>query len=84
LPTPGSPTTVTNCTARSWSAFSNVFVSNVTSRSRPTSGVVIDRITSLPKRAVGRSACHTATGSAFPFAEIGANSANSNTRSVAR
>ena len=68
MPTPGSPTTVTSCTVRSAATLSKVPRSSVRSSSRPTSGVVIERITSLPKRARGATARHTGTGSAFPFA----------------
>ena len=46
--------------------------------------MVIDWITSEPKRAVGLTARQTATGSAFPFASIGSSGSYSKTRSVAR
>ena len=75
---------MTSCTDRSAITLSNVPRNNVKSSSRPTSGVVIDRITSEPNRAAGRSARQTATGSAFPFASIGSSNSYSNTRSVAR
>ncbi len=70
LPTPGSPTTVTSWTERSLATLSNVARRRVRSSSRPTRGVVIDRITSEPNRARGAIARQMATGSVFPLATI--------------
>ena len=73
LPTPGSPTIVTSWQERCCAARSNVPISSGFSSSRPTSGVVCDRITSVPKRARARSGRQIATGSAFPFTDTGSN-----------
>ena len=84
MPTPGSPATVTSCTDRSAIALSNVPRSSVKSSSRPTSGVVIDRITSEPKRADRPQRPPDGDRLGLPFASIGSSGSYSNTRSVAR
>ena len=71
MPIPGTPTSVTSCGERSTRTRANAPSSSARSWSRPTSGED-DSSSSPPTRPRGSSASHTSTGSAFPFASIGA------------
>ena len=68
---PGTPTSVRSCGVRSCRARSKASRTTLSSRSRPTSSARASWATSTPKREWAVWACHTAIGSALPFASTG-------------